>query len=454
MKPPVFDYIAPTSIETAVAALAEAGGDGKILAGGQSLMPMLNFRLLRPSILVDINRIPGLGFIEEATDRLRIGALTRHFALETSPLVARHLPVLSCAMTHVAHLAIRNRGTIGGSLSHADPAAELPMMALLLDAKLHIASASGTRVAAAREFFLDTMTVDLDGTELLTEIVLPKLPPHTGWGFEEVARRHGDFALAAVAATLTVSDGKIAQARIALTGVGPTALRAAAAEVAVGWTSARRQLGQARDRSGARSDNARNRPARLVRLSAASRRRPHRPRARCGVAARHGNRDVTRMTKTREITVTVNGTAYAAAVEPRLLLADFLRHTLGLTGTHVGCEHGVCGACTVLVDGDSARSCLMLAVQADGRNVETVESLGRIGHMNDLQELFHEHHALQCGFCTPGMLMTATDLLRKYPLATDDDIRKGISGNLCRCTGYEHIVKAIRAVVGKAGPAR
>ncbi len=160
------------------------------------------------------------------------------------------------------------------------------------------------------------------------------------------------------------------------------------------------------------------------------------------------------MKQTRDIAVTVNGTIYEAAVEPRLLLADFLRHTLGLTGTHVGCEHGVCGACTVLVDGDSARACLMLAVQADGRTVETVESLGRVGHLNDLQEAFHEHHALQCGFCTPGMLMTATDLLRKYPLATDDDIRRGISGNLCRCTGYEHIVKAIRAVVGKAGTAR
>jgi aerobic-type carbon monoxide dehydrogenase small subunit (CoxS/CutS family) len=160
------------------------------------------------------------------------------------------------------------------------------------------------------------------------------------------------------------------------------------------------------------------------------------------------------MTKTRDISVTVNGTAYEASVEPRLLLADFLRHTLGLTGTHVGCEHGVCGACTVLVEGDSARSCLMLAVQTDGRKVETVESLGRLGRMNALQHSFHEHHALQCGFCTPGMLMTATDLLRKYPLASDDDIRKGISGNLCRCTGYEHIVKAIRAVVGKTETAR
>jgi len=157
------------------------------------------------------------------------------------------------------------------------------------------------------------------------------------------------------------------------------------------------------------------------------------------------------MNKTRKITIIVNGESRQAAVEPRLLLADFLRQTVGLTGTHVGCEHGVCGACTVLVDGDSVRSCLMFAVQADGRSVETVESLGSIGHLNALQESFHAHHALQCGFCTPGMLMTATDLIKKYSLATDDDIREGLSGNLCRCTGYEHIVKAIRAVVGKSG---
>jgi aerobic-type carbon monoxide dehydrogenase small subunit (CoxS/CutS family) len=157
------------------------------------------------------------------------------------------------------------------------------------------------------------------------------------------------------------------------------------------------------------------------------------------------------MSQPRDIRVNVNGTAHVCAVEPRLLLADFLRQTLGLIGTHIGCEHGVCGACTVLLDGDSVRSCLMFAVQADGASVETVESLGRIGQLNPLQAAFHEHHALQCGFCTPGMLMTATDLLKKYPLATDDDIRDGLSGNLCRCTGYEHIVKAIRAVKTGAG---
>jgi len=228
MKPPVFDYMVATDCDTAVAALARAGGEAKILAGGQSLMPMLNFRLLRPSILVDVNRIPG--FIQETPDSVRIGALTRHFQLETSPVIARHFPVLSCAVAHVGHLAIRNRGTIGGSLSHADPAAELPMMAVLLDATLRIVSSTGSRTVAARDFFLDTMTVALDGTELLTEVVLPKLLAQTGWGFEEVVRRHGDFALAAAAATLTLSGSEIVQARIALTGVGPSPLRATEAE--------------------------------------------------------------------------------------------------------------------------------------------------------------------------------------------------------------------------------
>ena len=155
------------------------------------------------------------------------------------------------------------------------------------------------------------------------------------------------------------------------------------------------------------------------------------------------------MTTTVSISVTVNGVAQSAEVEPRLLLADFLRENLDLTGTHVGCEHGICGACTVLMDGDSVRSCLTLAVQADGASVETVESLGDIEALGPLQEAFREHHALQCGFCTPGMLMTATDMLRKYDLATDDDIRDGLSGNICRCTGYQNIVAAVRSAADK-----
>ena len=156
------------------------------------------------------------------------------------------------------------------------------------------------------------------------------------------------------------------------------------------------------------------------------------------------------MSTRRTIRVTVNGTAFERAVEPRRLLADFLREDLGLTGTHVGCEHGVCGACTVLLDGDSARSCLTLAVQADGAQVETVEGLGTVDELHPLQRAFREHHALQCGFCTPGMLMTALDFLRKHPSPTEEAIRDGLSGNLCRCTGYEHIVRAVRAAATAA----
>src|SRR6476646_6574040 len=230
MKPAPFDYIAATSVDMAAAALADGGDDAKIIAGGQSLVPLLNFRLLRPSILIDINRIEGLAFISETATDIRVGALTRHYQLETSPLIARHLPVLSCAMTHVAHLAIRNRGTIGGSLAHGDPAAELPMMALLLDAELHIASVAGARTTPARDFFLNALTVDLAAGEIVTEIVLPKLPPRTGWGFAEVSRRRGDFALAAAAATLSIAADAIIEVRIALTGVGRTALRVTAAE--------------------------------------------------------------------------------------------------------------------------------------------------------------------------------------------------------------------------------
>ncbi|MGP0058137.1 MAG: (2Fe-2S)-binding protein [Beijerinckiaceae bacterium] len=146
-----------------------------------------------------------------------------------------------------------------------------------------------------------------------------------------------------------------------------------------------------------------------------------------------------------DIVVTVNGRKYEASVEPRLLLSDFLRDTLGLTGTHVGCEHGVCGACTVLVNSDSVRSCLLLAVRANGAEIVTVEGLGAPDALNALQTQFREKHGLQCGFCTPGMLMTGMDLLKKYPLANDEEIREGLSGNLCRCTGYQNIVAAIRA---------
>ncbi len=150
------------------------------------------------------------------------------------------------------------------------------------------------------------------------------------------------------------------------------------------------------------------------------------------------------MAETQRITVTVNGTRDEREVEPRLLLGDFLREQLNLTGAHFGCEHGVCGACTAMVNGETVRSCLMFAVQADGCEIKTVEGLGEAEHLHPLQQAFWDHHGLQCGFCTPGMLMTALELIEKFPLATDEEIRLGLSGNLCRCTGYQNIVTAVR----------
>lgn len=153
------------------------------------------------------------------------------------------------------------------------------------------------------------------------------------------------------------------------------------------------------------------------------------------------------MKNNHKMSVTVNGTAYEREVEPRLLLSDFIRHDLGLTGTHVGCEHGVCGACTILFDGQPVRACLIFAIQADGHELTTVEDLGTIEELHPLQEAFWETHGLQCGFCTPGFLMTLVPFLEENPQPTDEEIRKILSGNLCRCTGYQHIEDAVRLAV-------
>ena len=156
------------------------------------------------------------------------------------------------------------------------------------------------------------------------------------------------------------------------------------------------------------------------------------------------------MTDTRNIAVTVNGARHDVEVETRLTLADFLRHQIGLTGTHVGCEHGVCGACTVLVDGQAVRSCLMLAVQADGAMVTTVEGMAdENGQLHPLQQAFHDNHGLQCGFCTPGILMTLLEFLQHNPSPTETEVREALSGNLCRCTGYQGIVSAALDAAGR-----
>ena len=233
MKPPPFSYVAPTTKRAALEALAAGGEDAKVLAGGQSLMPMMNFRLVRPSVLVDINRVAGLsGIVAEATG-LTVGALTRHAETASSPLLAQHFPMLTEAMTHIAHFTVRNRGTFGGSIAHADPAGELPMMALLLEAAVIAESTSATRTIEIGGFFRSALTTQLEAGELLTSVRLPFLADGTGWGFEEFARRHGDYALACVAILLRRRGKDAVGVRIAAMGVGDTPVRLTRAEAAL-----------------------------------------------------------------------------------------------------------------------------------------------------------------------------------------------------------------------------
>jgi carbon-monoxide dehydrogenase medium subunit len=230
VKPPVFDYTAARSVDEALAALARHGDEAKLLAGGQSLVPMLNMRLAAPARLIDLNRVGELAYIAARNGGVAIGAMTRQRAAERSPLVAAHVPLLADALPWVGHFQIRNRGTVGGTLSHADPAAELPAVAVCLDARLTVRGPAGTRVLAAAEFFRGPMTTALEATELLAEVWFPPAPRGAGAAWVELARRHGDYALAGVAAVVTLAGDRIAEARLALTGVGDTPVRACEAE--------------------------------------------------------------------------------------------------------------------------------------------------------------------------------------------------------------------------------
>jgi CO/xanthine dehydrogenase FAD-binding subunit len=226
MKPPRFRYFAPHSVEEALALLAEHADEGRVLAGGQSLVPLMNMRLAHPGVLVDINGIRELAYVRPWDGGLTFGAITRDASVASDPTVAAHLPLITEAAHCVGHPAIRNRSTVGGSIAHADPAAELPAVMLALNAEFEVRSRSGSRTISAQDFFQGYFMTDLKTGELLTELRLPGLPPRSGSAFVEFSRREGDYALAGVAAVLVLDeDGSIASARLGLCSVGPAPVR-------------------------------------------------------------------------------------------------------------------------------------------------------------------------------------------------------------------------------------
>ena len=471
--------------------LAEAGHDGKVLAGGQSLIPLLNMRLASPGHLVDIDRVAGLDAIEVTSRFVRVGALVRHAGLERSEEAYAALPLLRQAVTNVAHPAIRNRGTTVGSIAHADAAGEMPAVLALTDGVVEVVGPAGSREIPCAEFFLGPLETCLEPEELVVAVRFGRFRAGTGTAFTESARRHGDYAIAGVGVAVTVSDGVVTDARasfVSVTAVPSTLdLTSTLAGVEPGSDAWERGL-----RAGAEAVHAYVDPEDDIHASADYRRMlaaelTRRALPRAVQHSAHSTGDGSRPTSSAHlppssgqfgatgpqgdggqmkesahstgeeegavtVTVVVNGVPRSAAVPARRLLSDFLRHDLELTGTHVGCEHGVCGACTVLVDGRPMRSCLMFAVTAQDHQVTTVEGLcsapdarpAPTGEsMNPVQQAFAECHGLQCGFCTPGFLTTITAYLDDNPDPTSEQAREAISGNLCRCTGYQNIVKSV-----------
>jgi CO/xanthine dehydrogenase FAD-binding subunit len=231
MKPAPFDYFAPDSVAEVLALLDQHGEDAKILAGGQSLVPMMNLRLVRPKVLIDINHVSGLSYIRQTNGELRIGAMTRHRDVERSPLVERLNGLLFEGIRYIGHSAIRSRGTVGGSIVHADPTAELPLLLAALDGAVRIAGPAGSRTVKWHELFMSYFTTSIAPGEICEEIVMPVLPRRAGWGFEEFTQRAGDFAIVAVASIVQVdAAGRCTAATLAVGGVGATPVRARAAE--------------------------------------------------------------------------------------------------------------------------------------------------------------------------------------------------------------------------------
>ena len=481
MKAAPFDYARPATVTEAVALLSETGDEAKVLAGGQSLIPVLAMRLGRPAMLVDINAVAGLDQLSLTDDTLHVGATVRQRRLEHDPLTSA-VPLLRLALPWIGHRELRSRGTVCGSLAHADPAAELPAVAACLNATLEIAAPTGRRrTVSARDFFTAPMTTVLAPGELLLAAHFPVARPGDGFAFAELSRRHGDYALTGVAAHVShTPSGRVQQAVLAafaisarpvtrdvtdilisaLTPEAPAkalvraltpAMSALAAELVDtpgdmhASTSYRcrlfthlaaQELASAHLRAKAdpvRSTNGVRSSPGVERTSSAAR-TPSAPARNC-------------LANQSAVTaLTVNGRKVTVTAPPRVTLADALRNNLGLTGTHLGCEHGICGMCTVLVNDQAARACLLFACQLDGAEVLTVEGLGRPGELHPLQQAFGRHHALQCGFCTPGFLLSAYDLLRHQPEVTEGELAAELSGVLCRCTGYRNILSAVAEV--------
>jgi carbon-monoxide dehydrogenase medium subunit len=433
-------YVRPATLAEALDLL---DGESRPLAGGQSLMPLLNLRRVRVARLVDLGAIAELqGIASGPRGELILGAGVTVSRIEHDPLVRAAVPVLVQAARLVGNPQVRARGTVGGTVAQADPTSEIVTALVALGATATVRDAAGDRLAPIEALALG------DG-ELIVDVRITAQGGGHQAAIDEIAPRFAARALVVAAAAVRVDAGLLEAARIAVAGVSPgPAVLADLPQLAGMSPQDARIGGLIRDAIGRlpsgprppaeeryRRDAAAHLAVRVLN-DAASAKPPESPEPGWGTgptpvrpaAMRECGRET-------DITVTVNGRRLPARVQPRLLLCDLLRGPLGLHATHVGCEHGVCGACNVLLDGVAVRSCLLLALQADRRRIDTLEGLRDNPEIDALIAAFVNEHALQCGFCTPGLLITLSELHRRR-LPADPDL---LVGNLCRCTGYAPI---------------
>jgi len=469
-----FDYLEPASLQEAITLLAQYGNRARVLAGGTDLLVHMKMERIAPQAVISINRIPGLDRIAVQDGHLHIGARATIHAIENDPRVQAYYPALTDACASFSTTQVQTMGTVGGNLGNGSPASDSAPALITLGAEAEITGLDGKRRLPLEEFFVGPGKTVLQDGELLTDVILPQPQIGTGSAFLKISRVAADIAKASGAVTIVHDGGRVVDCRMAFGSVAPTPMRTCKAEqMLIGQEFSEDLVARV-----AQAVSAEIAPIDDVRSSAWYRREAARVLAYDGLhrawqratacyserpsfaeaskeslsqkemlrpfGPQHDSIGRVGANEKRLIELRVNGQRHRAWVSPNDLLLNVLREQLQLTGTKYGCGIGECSACTVQMNGEPVLACLVLAVSAVGKDILTVEGLQKPnGELDPLQEAFIEHAAFQCGYCTPGMLLTAKSLLAEKLHPTEDDVRHHLRGNLCRCTGYASIVRAV-----------
>ena len=445
-------FSAPTALADALTAAAD--GHRPVAGGTDLVVGTRQGKWSLPEDLVALDRIAELRGIDRTPDGLRIGATTSHADLAAHPEIRERWTAIADAASIVGSPATRHLGTLGGNLANASPAAETSGPLLCFDAQVELRSTAGERRVALADLFTGPGRTSIAPNELIVAVELAEIAGVGSCYVRLEFRRQMEIAVVGATAVVRLEGDVVREARIAITALAPTVRRVAAAESALvgtdGGAAAATEAGRlAAEAAAPISDVRASLDYRRAMAAVVVR------RAVTGAIARARGETVpvpasaslfgVGVTVRHAATLKVNGTSFALEIDAGRTLLSVLRGELGLTGSKEGCDDSECGACMVLLDGRPVNSCSFLALQADGREVTTVEGLASGSELHPLQRAFLEHGGVQCGFCTPGMLISASALLKSNPDPTEEEIRAGLSGNLCRCTGYVGIVAAVQS---------